>query len=137
MLVAGLLVTSAQVADAFHGAPYTAKGLAVRGPQALVATVVWAGLDAPYFHVTLATPAGATVRDVVFPGDESWPIGVGPGAGAELLWYHGWSADPSVRFDVRGAQENGVGGPAYSNMVYVGNLEDYQLLLAVNFVFQR
>jgi hypothetical protein len=132
LLTAGLAsLLLAPSAAAFHGAPYTAHGTAVLDSDVYLIEVVWGGWYDASYTVTISDPLGALIVDHHrFPGQEGW-IG-GAYALGEFFFYHGWSLDPSVSFDIQGIQNlvGGFGG-IRQQMLYVGNYGDYQVVLAV------
>lgn len=131
---AGALLLAFVVASpgvsAFHGAAYTAHGIATLPGQPVpyLATVSWNGYVDWSFTVDITDATGAVVAHQKFAGDESFQ-GSG-GSWGEFFAYHGWSVDPSVHFDITGYVLN-LFRPPTANMLYTGNYEAYQLTLVV------
>jgi hypothetical protein len=134
------LLALAPLAGAFHGASYHATGQAI-GTDGVVynAAVDWCGYDAYYrgcggyetYHVVItdATTGAAKADSGSFPG--TWQGGGPEWGNNEILLYHGTSTDPAVSFDLKGVVWNQF-SPCHSKMVYVGNYQDYQLVLTVD-----
>jgi hypothetical protein len=126
-------------AGAVHGSAYTAHGLATLNGATYDAVVRWTGYWSPIGEPAnsyVVTISDASTGDVVdysgaFPG--TWQAQCWCYAGSTEFFfpYHGWSSTQAVSFDLKGLQTINV--PTASQfMLYVGNYEEYALVLIVD-----
>jgi len=146
-----LLMMPATPVWAVHGSPYVARGIAyisamplpqatpyfapigVPAGQVYVASVEWTGWWTQSYIVRITDEVNPPIVDRTFRGVETWPYGPGNGIyeNQEFLWYHGYSLDPSVNFNVVGFQSSNL-QTQHQDMLYTGNYNQYTLVLAVD-----